>query len=104
MPALVKRTFHGFIGPSKEKPEPTTLLPSITLPPCGDRASMLGAKLGWPLNHMSAPASSLAPATVPAGMANDGASCPSGTKITSPKPVVHLKRMWSPLAMVIVRG
>jgi hypothetical protein len=67
---------------------------------------MLGEMFGWPLNHMALPAASLASAMSLSGRGtpSDGRSWPLGTKITSPKPVVHLKRMWSPLAMVILRG
>jgi hypothetical protein len=82
------------------------LPPSIVVPPCGESAGMFGDRFGWPLNHMSFPAASLAPAMGLSGRgaAIEGIAWPFGTKITSPKPVVHLKRMWSPLAMVILRG
>ncbi len=68
---------------------------------------MFGERFAWPLNHIGGlPAASLASATSLSGRGApiEGRSCPFGTKITSPKPVVHLKRMWSPLAIVILRG
>ena len=62
----------------------------MTVPPCGMIAAGLGANAGWPLNHMSAPAASLAPETGASGFgtANAGAFWPLGTKIVSPKPSV----------------
>ena len=92
MPALGNFTFHGFGGPSSARPDETTLEPLMTLPPWGESAGMFGTMLGWPLNQRSAPAASLAPVTGwPTGIAKEGRSSPLGTKITSPKPVAHLK-------------
>ncbi len=62
--------------------------------------------LGWPLNQRSAPAASLAPVTgcPGTGVAKEGSCSPLGTKMTSPKPVAHLKLTESPLAIVTLLG
>ena len=45
----------------------------MTLPPVGAATCGLIPKLGWPLNHMSAPAASLAPETGAAGFGANSA-------------------------------
>ena len=101
MPALGNVTTHGFGGPSRAMPLPTAFVPSMTLPPEGMITAGLGARAGWPLNHMSAPAASLAPETGASGfgIANAGAFSPLGTKIVSPKPSV-VSLILSPGAIV----
>jgi hypothetical protein len=86
-------------------PLPTTFEPSMTLPPDGMITAGLGANAGWPLNHMSLPAASLAPETGASGFgsANDGTGWPLGTKIVSPKPRV-VSLILSPAASVIRSG
>ena len=105
VPAFGNFTTHGFGGPSSARPLPTSLEPSMTVPPCGMIASGLGANAGRPLNHMSLPAASLAPETGAAGFgtANDGVFSPLGTKIVSPKPSVETLSL-SPLAIVTRSG
>ena len=105
LPAFGNVTTHGSGGPSRASPLPTTFEPSMTVPPCGMIAAGLGANAGWPLNHMSAPAASLAPETGASrsGSANAGAFWPFGTKIVSPKPSV-VSLILSPAAIVTRLG
>src|SRR5215216_3668226 len=105
VPAFGNFTTHGSGGPSSARPLPTTFEPSMTSPPCGMIAAGLGAKAGWPLNHMSLPAASLAPETGASGLgaANAEAFVPFGRKIVSPKPSV-VSLILSPLAIVTRSG
>ena len=105
MPAFGNFTTHGFGGPSSARPLPTTFEPSMTVPPCGMIAAGLGANAGWPLNHMSLPAASLAPETGASGFgtAKPGVFWPLGTKIVSPKPSV-VSLILSPAAIVTGSG